>query len=580
LNDPKNVPVNRPTHRVGGFLCYGGSVVDSIDYYRTELLQLEEHIYTERSKLDSEFKSDHSCFVQYKDYPSAHAAAEAMHNPLKSNVIYTTLKNTPDFKLCPAFDDIIWENIGVGPVEKKSRRLIALGMTVGITIGWTAFVALSQGVAELGTYVDSPVGAMLTAFMGPLIASLCNVLLPHILRIVCRLQGVVSKSGIEKSALYKYFLFQIYQLVVRIGMKIVTVFIQILISGKSDKQIADTFLRDFISSFSSLSTFYVSFIAGGYTFYGIEIIQGGPLIINFLKKRCLTNTPRQEYELGNAPFFNFMPIYGYSLLIFLVGSCYSLISPLIVPFAALTFGMAYFAWKYQIYYVYRTEYETGGLWWPKVFNMICVSLILFQTTTFGALVVQGALPDVPGIPNGSRIPNVLIFPLPFVTLAFWIYVEFKVRPKSEFAEKQSNEIATKHHPRYDADLLKNKVYNPAVFKLLPKVWLKPEMKNALSQIYTPQYTDVLDFVAKKNPAKIEELQKAENIRQIHRNESLRNRTVGRRPLSQMRDLKTDEEIVQSPLNQPDEEEPPEIRDQRVYSRVGSRVGRGNRQNTR
>jgi hypothetical protein len=539
LNDPSNIPSKRPKHKINSGLalvdgkvklgCCGGKWVDSLEYFSQQLLELEEQIYSERAKSDSEFPPDHSCFVSFPNVPAAHAVAKQLHNPLFNFNSIRTFKVGADFKLCPSFDDMIWGNIGISVLEKKSRVFVGLGITIALTIGWAALVAFTQVIADLGLVIKHPAGALLTSILGPLLASLLNVLLPQFLRIICLLKGTVSKSGIERAALYRFFLFQVYQFIVRIGVKAIKTIIESIFYGNTNQ--VTSLLREFMTNFVSLSTFFITFVSGGYAFYGIEILQAAPLLIKYIKKRYFVTTPREEYELADAPTFDYMPIYGFLLASFLVGISYALIAPLIVPFVALTFTMAYYVLKYQIFFVYRTEFESGGKWWPVVFNILCVCILCFQLSTFGALVVQGAQPDIPGVVNSSKIPNLLIFPLPFITLAFWGYIHWKVRPKTEFIGDELDATSFSNSDTintYDSLVLKNKAYNPAVFKLLPKVWVRNNMKELLAQLYTPEYKDIVDYVAQKYPERLNATIQQEANRQIQRDSAVDPESVRRR----------------------------------------------------
>ena len=185
-------------------------------------------------------------------------------------------------------------------------------------------------------------------------------------------------------------------------------------------------------------------IAGAATFFGIEILQGAPLIVKFIKKRLISTTPREFYQLQESPKLDYVAMYGVVILPFLTGLCYSLVAPLIVPLVALTMGGAYVTLKYQIFYVYETKNESHGIWWPRVFNLACIILALFQLTTFGSLVVKAAQLKVPGKSDG-RLPNLIVILLPILTFIFWVYCNSHLKPQSEY----SNELDTVAAPKRD-----------------------------------------------------------------------------------------------------------------------------------
>lgn len=197
---------------------------------------------------------------------------------------------------------------------------------------------------------------------------------------------------------------------------------------------------------------------------------------------------------------------------------YSLITPLILPFAAVSFALAYLVLKYQLLFVFETGVESGGVWWPRVFNLICFIIGFFQSITFGALVVLGARKG-DARQAETKIPNLLITPLPFITVAFWLYGTFYLRTKvSRVPENIAKSISapadsTNGNSRV---ALKGKIFNPAVVKILPKVWVKKNQEEELPNVYKPEFENLIDFVSKtKAPEAMASVQRQENQRHAH-----------------------------------------------------------------
>ena len=78
--------------------------------------------------------------------------------------------------------------------------------------------------------------------------------------------------------------------------------------------------------------------------------------------------------------------------------------------------------------------------------------------------------------------------------------------------------------RLKSEILKDKVFNTAVIKLLPKVWVRKEFAESLEGMYRPQYTDVVDYVRKTDPSRLKELKKAQQDRSEQVSTLLRKRT--------------------------------------------------------
>lgn len=296
LKDPLNMPEKRPEHRQGGLGgIIGGKLVDSIDYYKQEIGKLEKEIYEIKSKSDDEFDFNSSCFVQFKSIREAHLATKQLFNPYYRKVA---------FRPAPTFTDILWENISVSPLLKFSRKAIAKSITAALIIGWIALGALIATVAgQLISFAPLSTSTIvfLQSILTPTIAVVLNILLPIFLRIIAKLQGVSSISGVERSALYKFFVFQIYQLLTQLAASVVSSFVLNLIQGKGLGDLGE--LVDTLSSaFVGLSTYYITFIVTGLTSFGVALLQIAPLIVAPLMEKYMAATPRDKNAFAEPQY--------------------------------------------------------------------------------------------------------------------------------------------------------------------------------------------------------------------------------------------------------------------------------------
>ena len=60
--------------------------------------------------------------------------------------------------------------------------------------------------------------------------------------------------------------------------------------------------------------------------------------------------------------------YAEILLIFLMSISYSVLAPLVIPFAVLYFGFGYVTWMNQLLFVYVPKWEGHGQMWPIIFH--------------------------------------------------------------------------------------------------------------------------------------------------------------------------------------------------------------------
>jgi calcium permeable stress-gated cation channel len=280
LSNPNHVRSQTPTHKEGATLgICGGEEVDSIDFYRRELLSIEEQIYKERAKRDEDFLPDSSVFVAFGDIVQAHTNARKLIQPYSRNALYQLFNPHPNVKVCPDFDDILWDNIGLNPHVKRTRKLIATGLTIGLTIGWVFINSLLAAMSNSINFNFLPpefsgLGVFLQSILVPVLTAILNILLPIILRHIAKLQGVVSESGVERSALIKFFVFQVYQYLIQIGFAVISGFATNFFRGRLRDGDIEALLKSLTSNAVISSMFFVTYIASGITFYGIEIIQG------------------------------------------------------------------------------------------------------------------------------------------------------------------------------------------------------------------------------------------------------------------------------------------------------------------
>jgi len=88
------------------------------------------------------------------------------------------------------------------------------------------------------------------------------------------------------------------------------------------------------------------------------------------------------------------------------------VAPLILPFGVLYFFLDYTIQKYNLLYVHVPEFETFGMFWPKLIRM------MFQ----GLLIGQIALVIIVGLKFGYMQQSLLV-PLPIITYLYGNFLD-------------------------------------------------------------------------------------------------------------------------------------------------------------
>jgi hypothetical protein len=266
-------------------------------------------------------------------------------------------KEAPNLKVrpCPRFDDLIWNNLGRSPKVKTARKVLTLTFTLLLTLGWTAVITFVNGLSDLttiGKFVPSladlikrsPTAVIvLESIVAPGLIVLAFQLLLLFLHHTSLFQGIASWNGVFKSVMGKFYVFQVYQFFLSITVTSTLAYLKDPLSLNDMRKAA-------IKGFMSKSTFYINFTILNYGIYTLELLQAGRLIFNWLYFKLFRLVPRSIFALAKPPEFPPSSITCNLLVIFFFCILYTVVAPLIVPFATIFFGLSYIYFKYQKLY--------------------------------------------------------------------------------------------------------------------------------------------------------------------------------------------------------------------------------------
>jgi hypothetical protein len=113
----------------------------------------------------------------------------------------------------------------------------------------------------------------------------------------------------------------------------------------------------------------------------------------------------------------------------MVAIAYSIIAPLVTGFAAIGIFLFYFAFRYNILFVYDTNADTKGLLYPRALQQLFVGLYIAQICIIGLLAV--ALPRG----KGAIGPFVLMILLLVFTALYHISLNAALSPLLKYLPK-------------------------------------------------------------------------------------------------------------------------------------------------
>ena len=395
----KLVPkAQRPSHRLPPFkflpfgLPFMGEKVDTIEWARKEVLESEAQLAEGREKLaadranvgvdmDENYPPLNSAFILFNQQIGAHMAAQILvHNqPYRMAEKYT--------EVAPA--DVIWGNLGINPYEARIRRAISYAATAALIIFWAipvAFVGVVSNVSQLCVKyswmawlcrLPDVVVGIISGILPPVALAILMMLLPIVLRLLARFEGIPRFTGLELSLMTRYFIFQVVHsfLIVTISSGLIAALPQLASNPTSIPTILAEKLPE-------ASTFFLTYaILQGLAGSAGGLLQIVPLVLYYVKLYILGSTPRSiytiKYSLRNVAWGTLFPA---MTLITVIGLAYSIISPIINGLICVAFFLFYQVWKYLFLWQFGQPEagDTGGLFFPKAMQHIFVGLYIEQ----------------------------------------------------------------------------------------------------------------------------------------------------------------------------------------------------------
>lgn len=402
LKDPNNLPARRPT-------CsaykednkFNGSKVDAIDYLCSRMESLEKQIEKVRDAIDKNKGLPYG-FVSYESAEDCHIVAKSTRQRRKGKLTAT---------LAPRPADIIWKNIVLTRVERKSKQLWGNFLFVCLMVGWIAPNALMgtflSQLSRIGVLwppfntfmINYPViFSILQGVLSPIITSLVFLILPAIMRRMAQWQGRVTRHEREIDVTKKLYTFFIFNnlfvfTIFSVVWSVVSTIITLVQSGQNltfqgvmnQLELAQQISQAILGA----SSFWVMYILRVNFGAILDLLQLVSLFWRGFQRNFMSPTPR-ELMLWTAPqHFNFAAYYNWLLFYTTIALCFSMVQPLVLPVIALYFTLDVIYKKYSLMYIFATKVESDGLYWPFLFNAFLFATGFGNVVLFAVIWVQG-----------------------------------------------------------------------------------------------------------------------------------------------------------------------------------------------
>ncbi|KAH7305826.1 hypothetical protein B0I35DRAFT_443346 [Stachybotrys elegans] len=378
---------SRPHHRpLGNYFRR----VDTIRWTRSRLKSLNQAVYKLRRVVArGDGDTLPAAFVEFDSQENAQAAQQTLihHRPFQMATRLLGIRP----------NEVIWSSLRMPWWEIIVRRTFVTIVIIAAIIFWSipsAFVGLVSNIESLSTFplltwitlLPQPILGFLSGFIPPFALSLLMALVPAMLRFCATLAGVPSRVMVELYCQQGYFPFQVVQ-----------VFLITTLTSAASGAVVEIIQEPFqaqdllAQNIPRASNFYLSYIL----IQSIAAGAGGLLhLFDLFRHQIfsrLISIPRAQHKLwsrlrpvhwgGVFPVFTNMGV---------IVMAYACIAPLILIFAAAGMAFMHIVWRYNLIYVYDSDMDSMGLFYPRALKQLIVGLYIAEICLIGLFLLNGA----------------------------------------------------------------------------------------------------------------------------------------------------------------------------------------------
>jgi len=364
---------------------------------------------------DQTYPPANGAFILFNKQIAAHMAAQTLthHEPYRMSGSLKYIEVAPE--------DVIWNNLVMNPYERRVRLVLSWAATVGLIILWAipvAFIGAISNIHSLCTtyhwlaWVCTLPGVVISfiqGFLPTVLLALLFMLVPMVMRILARLEGIPQKTGVELSLMDRFFLFQVIN-----GFLVVTFSSGIIASlpGLVNKPTSVPSLL--AQNLPKSSTFFLTYILlQGLSGTASGFLQAVPLVLYYVKNTLLGSTARSVYTIKYSPRTSMWgTLFPSTTLLVVITLGYSIISPVINGLAFAAFSLFYFLYKYLFTWVndQPRSSDTGGLFFPKAIQHLFVGLYVQQVCLCALFfLAQNSHNSPSAIPEGALMIVLIVF---------------------------------------------------------------------------------------------------------------------------------------------------------------------------
>jgi calcium permeable stress-gated cation channel len=464
---------DRPTMKVStrwkwcpAFLNPRATKVDTIYYCRKELARLNKLIEErQRPEYERFYPKMNSAFIQLNNQAAAHMVCQSVAHQTPTFMTPRSVEISPN--------DVIWGNLSIPGWQRYIRKGIIFMLCVGLMILWTPLITVFSSIAQLNTLRQTVSWLSWMKNWNTTLVSLIQSILPIalvglfvylvglILRVLVKYGGAPTHMQVELSVQKYYFVlsFLQYFVVVSIANAISVIFGQLkdAIDGKFNPLTIPRLLAQNIPKASNY--FLQNIVVQSFSQSAGGLLQILPLLLLVIS---IIGNPVARSKFSDRTklqTINWGTQYAQYTTLACIAIIYSVISPLILPFTIIGFGVWWVSTRYQMLYIYQYTIDTGGLLFPTAVKQLFVGVYTMELVLIGFFVIVAA-----GAPGGSirwGIPYAIILVvLTVATIVFqqvirisfgelWRYLPITLEDDAVKGDEEFAQLMAQRHSKED-----------------------------------------------------------------------------------------------------------------------------------
>lgn len=352
--------------------------------------------------LNNEVIENHSnevtdkAFVEMKTFTASTIAIQSMHS---------SKPGAMEVRTAPEPRDVLWQNIYVAKGAKRTRGYIGDTIVILIISFYVVPVALiSLLVSESALISTSPRLEQLDeasaffstaiALVQPICLIIIQQLLPPLFMQISKAEGLVAFSEVQMKAFSRYFMFQVLNvfLVTTVAGSIFDTLAIILENPEAAFEMLG-------NSIPRMSSFFITLVTmKTFLGLGVELVRAISIVQSLLRYLIVPNATlrlKKNVIIGmraidDPGWFPFHKVLAQDMLVVVISVVFAVVAPIVLLPCGLFCLFSRVIWTHHHLYVYESVFESGGLFWPKIFRRFVFGLIIAQMTITGQFILKEA----------------------------------------------------------------------------------------------------------------------------------------------------------------------------------------------